>query len=257
MTKRIYQFILLILFAISLDSQSSGGKKKLYLSKINMMAGVPDVIRNSIVNRIKLNVIEKFGDKYYIVSDSDVALMNQKAAQLQMQGCSDEVCMKQIADAIDADEIVYGDVLKEGEKIKFQFTNINRDKNTFSMTTTSIAEISFFESQYDHFVREATFKLIDPKYKINLNVEIKSDDTISVKTINLGKVDGLDIAIMDFKSNDITIINILDYLKEEVKKGDELYNKKEYGNAFAIYQGVLDRISNSITNSSSSSNSST
>ena len=68
------------------------------------MNGVPDVVRNSIVNRIKLNVIEKFGDKYYIVSDSDVALMNQKAAQLQKQGCSDEVCMKQIADAIDADE---------------------------------------------------------------------------------------------------------------------------------------------------------
>jgi hypothetical protein len=39
----------------------------------------------------------------------------------------------------------------------------------------------------------------------------------------------------------------LDYLKDEVKEGDELYNKKEYGNAFIIYQGVLDRISNSIT----------
>jgi len=247
MTKRIYQFILLILFAISLDSQSSGGKKKLYLSKINVMAGVPDVIRNSIVNRIKLNVIEKFGDKYYIVSDSDVALMNQKAAQLQMQGCSDEVCMKQIADAIDADEIVYGDVLKEGEKIKFQFTNINRDKNTFSMTTKSIAEIAFFESQYDHFVREATFKLIDPKYKINLNVEIKSDDTISVKTINLGKVDGLDLSVLDFKSDDSSVSNILDYLKEELRIGDDLFNKKSYKEARVTYLNVLEKIKVKLT----------
>jgi formylglycine-generating enzyme required for sulfatase activity len=247
MTKRIYQFILLILFAISLDSQSSGGKKKLYLSKINVMAGVPDVIRNSIVNRVKLNVIEKFGDKYYIVSDSDVALMNQKAAQLQMQGCSDEVCMKQIADAIDADEIVYGDVLKEGEKIKFQFTNINRDKNTFSMTTKSIAEIAFFESQYDHFVREATFKLIDPKYKINLNVEIKSDDTISVKTINLGKVDGLDLSVLDFKSDDSSVSNILDYLKEELRIGDDLFNKKSYKEARVTYLNVLEKIKVKLT----------
>jgi formylglycine-generating enzyme required for sulfatase activity len=247
MTKRVLVSTFLILLAISIDSQVGGGKKKLYLSKINVINGVSDVIRNSIVNRIKLNVIEKFGDRYYIVSDSDVALMNQKAAQLQKQGCSDEVCMKQIADAIDADEIVYGDVLKEGEKIKFQFTNINRDKNTFSMTTKSIAEVAFFESQYDHFVREATFKLIDPKYKINMNVEIKTDDTISVKTINLGKVDGLDLSVLDFKSNDSTIANILEYLKEELRKGDALFRNKSYKEARENYNNVLQKIQSKLT----------
>jgi formylglycine-generating enzyme required for sulfatase activity len=247
MKKRILGSIFLILLAISIDSQVSGGKKKLYLSKINVINGVSDVVRNSIVNRIKLNVIEKFGDRYYIVSDSDVALMNQKAAQLQKQGCSDEVCMKQIADAIDADEIVYGDVLKEGEKIKFQFTNINRDKNTFSMTTKSIAEVAFFESQYDHFVREATFKLLDPKYKININVEIKTDDTISVKTINLGKVDGLDLSVLDFKSNDSTITNILEYLKEELRKGDTLFTNKSYKEARENYLNVIQKVQSKLT----------
>ena len=247
MTKQTLGGIFLILLAFSIDSQVGGGKKKLYLSKINVMNGVPDVVRNSIVNRIKLNVIEKFGDKYYIVSDSDVALMNQKAAQLQKQGCSDEVCMKQIADAIDADEIVYGDVLKEGEKIKFQFTNINRDKNNFSMTTKSIAEIAFFESQYDHFVREATFKLIDPKYKINMNVEIKSDDTISIKTINLGKVDGLDLSVLDFKSNDSNVSNILDFLKDELRIGDSQFTKKSYKEARESYQKVLEKIQVKLT----------
>jgi formylglycine-generating enzyme required for sulfatase activity len=247
MTKRILGGIFLILSAFSIDSQVGGGKKKLYLSKINVMSGVPDVVRNSIVNRIKLNVIEKFGDKYYIVSDSDVALMNQKAAQLQKQGCSDEVCMKQIADAIDADEIVYGDVIKEGEKVKFQFTNINRDKNTFSMTTKSVAEVAFFESQYDHFVREATFKLIDPKYKINMNVEIKADDTISVKTINLGKVDGLDLSVLDFKSNDSAIANILDYLKEELRKGDAFFTNKSYKEARENYQNVIQKVQSKLT----------
>jgi D-alanine-D-alanine ligase len=87
------------------------------------------------------------------------------------------------------------------------------------MTTKSIAEIAFFESQYDHFVREATFKLLDPKYKINMNVEIKSDDTISIKTINLGKVDGLDLSVLDFKSNDSSVSNILDFLtKNSIEK---------------------------------------
>jgi hypothetical protein len=109
--------LLLILFF--LNPLFANAKKKLYLSKINVIQSVPSNIKTSIINRIKLNVLEKYEDKYQIVSDSDVALMNQKAAQLQKQGCSDEVCMKQIAEAIDADEIIYGDVSLEEGKIKF------------------------------------------------------------------------------------------------------------------------------------------
>ena len=82
----------LILFL--LNPLFANTKKKLYLSKINVLQNVPSNIKTSIINRIKLNVLEKYEDKYQIVSDSDVALMNQKAAQLQKQGCSDEVCMK-------------------------------------------------------------------------------------------------------------------------------------------------------------------
>jgi hypothetical protein len=138
------------------------------------------------VNRIKLNVIEKFGDKYYIVSDSDVALMNQKAAQLQKQGCSDEVCMKQIAEAIDADEIIYGDVSLEEGKIKFSLTNILRDKNTLQMSTKSIVEVKFSESDYDHYAKEATIKLLEPKYQIKSPTLI-FQDKLELKAIDLGK----------------------------------------------------------------------
>ena len=94
--------ITVILIIVQLSPLYANAKKKLYLSKINVQQGVPSGIKSSIINRIKLNVLEKYEDKYQIVSDSDVALMNQKAAQLQKQGCSDEVCMKQIAEAIDA-----------------------------------------------------------------------------------------------------------------------------------------------------------
>ena len=176
-----------------------------------------------------------------------MALMNQKAAQLQLQGCSDEVCMKQIAEAIDADEIIYGDVLPEDGKVKFLFNNIYRDKSSLQMSVKSVVEIKFNENQFDHFIRETTIKLIEPKYKINMNVEIKADDTISVKTINLGKVDGLDLSVLDFKSNDSSISNILDYLKQEIQKGDDHFTRKEYKAARENYLLVMDSVKTSLT----------
>ncbi len=155
--------ILYILMVLTVHPVLGSVKQKLYISKVNFLQGVPESIKNSLINRIKLNVLERYGDKFQIVSDADVALMNQKAAQLQLQGCSDEVCMKQIAQAIDADEIIYGDVMPEGGKLKLFLNSILRDRNTLQMLAKSVVEIKFMEDEYDHYIKEATIKLIEPK----------------------------------------------------------------------------------------------
>jgi len=229
----------LILFL--LNPLFANTKKKLYLSKINVLQNVPSNIKTSIINRIKLNVLEKYEDKYQIVSDSDVALMNQKAAQLQKQGCSDEVCMKQIAEAIDADEIIYGDVSLEEGKIKFSLTNILRDKNTLQMSTKSVVEVKFAESDYDHYAKEATIKLLEPKYQIKTPTLI-FQDKLELKAIDLGKTQSGTLSVLDFKTDDSSVQNVVNFFKEQVREGDGLFAQKKYDNAKTKYEDVMRKI---------------
>jgi tetratricopeptide (TPR) repeat protein len=231
--------LLLILFF--LNPLFSNTKKKLYLSKINVIQSVPSNIKTSIINRIKLNVLEKYEDKYQIVSDSDVALMNQKAAQLQKQGCSDEVCMKQIAEAIDADEIIYGDVSLEEGKIKFSLTNILRDKNTLQMSAKSIVEVKFSETDYDHYAKEATIKLLEPKYQIKSPTLI-FQDKLELKAIDLGKTQSGTLSVLDFKTDDSSVQNVVNFLKEQIREGDELFAQKKYNEAQGKYETVMQKI---------------
>jgi hypothetical protein len=231
----------IILTFILLNPLLANTKKKLYLSKINVVQNVPGNIKNSIINRIKLNVLEKYEDKYQIVSDSDVALMNQKAAQLQKQGCSDEVCMKQIAEAIDADEIIYGDVSLEEGKIKFSLTNILRDKNTLQMSTKSIVEIKFAESDYDHYAKEATIKLLEPKYQIK-TPSLIFQDKLELKAIDLGKTQSGTLSVLDFKTDDSSVQNVVNFLREQVREGDELFAQKKYKEAQGKYESVMQKI---------------
>ncbi len=232
-------FVLLII--VQLSPLHANAKKKLYLSKVNVVQGVPAGIKNSIINRIKLNVLEKYEDKYQIVSDSDVALMNQKAAQLQKQGCDDQVCMKQIAEAIDADEIIYGDVSQEEGKIKFSLTNILRDKNTLQMSTKSIVEVKFSEADYDHYAREATIKLLEPKYQIKAPTLV-FQDKLDLKAIDLGKTGSGTLSVLDFKTDDSSVQNVVNFLKEMVREGDELFEQKKYGDAQGKYEAVMQKI---------------
>ena len=231
----------LFLILFFLNPLFANTKKKLYLSKINVTQSVPTNIKTSIINRIKLNVLEKYEDKYQIVSDSDVALMNQKAAQLQKQGCSDEVCMKQIAEAIDADEIVYGDVSMEEGKIKFSLTNILRDKNTLQMSTKSIVEVKFSESDYDHYAKEATIKLLEPKYQIKSRTLI-FQDKLELKAIDLGKTISGTLGVLDFKTDDSSVQNVVNFFKEQIREGDELFAQKKYDSAKTKYEDVMRKI---------------
>ena len=231
----------ILLFQFLFNPLSANSKKKLYLSKVNVLQGVPSGIKSSIINRIKLNVLEKYEDKYQIVSDSDVALMNQKAAQLQKQGCSDEVCMKQIAEAIDADEIIYGDVTLEDGKIKISLTNILRDKNTLQMSTKSVVEVKFYESDYDHYAREATIKLLEPKYQIKAPALV-FQDKLDLKAIDLGKTGSGTLSVLDFKTDDSSVQNVVNYLKEQVREGDELFSQKKYDNARSKYEDIMRKI---------------
>ena len=104
-------------------------KKKLYISEIKA-DGIPEALARSMREQIRLAIFEKYGMQYYVVSDEDITLMYKKAQELMVQNCNAESCMTQIADAIDADEIIYGTLRRNGNQLQLVANNLQRDKKS-------------------------------------------------------------------------------------------------------------------------------
>ena len=130
--------------------------------------------------------------------------------------------------------------MEEG-KIKFSLTNILRDKNTLQMSTKSVVEVKFAESDYDHYAKEATIKLLEPKYQIKTPTLI-FQDKLELKAIDLGKTQSGTLSVLDFKTDDSSVQNVVNFFKEQVREGDGLFAQKKYDNAKTKYEDVMRKI---------------
>lgn len=245
---RAYRFVTISILMFSLaiatgtfaeKKEDAAKKKKLYISSIKAN-GVPKQLADRVKERIRLSIFEDFGSQYQVLDDEAIKVMYKQAESILASGCDDTSCISQIADGINAEEIVYGDVTKDGEKIALSATSLER--KGVSLGTKSIVKISFFESQMNHFISETSKKLIIPKYKINMKAEVPVDTSISLKGINLGKIEGLDIAVMKFTSGDEVIGQMLGFLKEIVEKGDKNFTERYYSKSRDEYNNALTRI---------------
>ena len=83
-------------------------KLKLFINNLEAGEGISEVIANKTRDYFSLTIFENFNKVYQVVTDDDIKIMYKKAEDLQAAGCDDQACVLQIADAINADEIIYG-----------------------------------------------------------------------------------------------------------------------------------------------------
>src|SRR5208337_2173786 len=100
-------------------------KKKLYISTIKAK-GVNLQCAERIKNGIRLGIFENLDARYQVFDDDAVNVMHKQAEVIIESECNDESCMTQIADSINADEIVYGEVSLKGVKIEINITCLER-----------------------------------------------------------------------------------------------------------------------------------
>ena len=237
---RIVLYITL-LFTIGLYANE---KKKLYVSKVTPQGEVPATISNNIVGRIKLALIEKYAKEYYIVSDEDISVMYKKAAELQ-KTCDAESCLRQIAEMVDADEIIYGKVTSaKNSTIQVSLTNLLRDKKTLRLDTKGIVEESFPESQYNHYIRELTLKCMDKGYTINRNVAFQTD--IQITPISFSRVEGVNLNKIDFKTDDALLKKFSGFFEKEIAEADALFSSGKYAEARKDYEGLLEKFNREV-----------
>jgi len=222
------------------DNAGKSGKKKMYISSIKS-DDVKKPLLDRIRNGITLSILDNYGSVYQILDDEAVKVMYSQAEKIIASGCDDTSCITQIADGINADEIIYGEVSFTGGKVKLVMKSLVR-KN-IELDTKSMVNVSFREGQTDWFAAETAKKLVDPKYKIDQSKAPREfNSKIDIKGIHIGGVESFNIEVMKFRTNDDQIQNILGYLKELVQSGDDLFAEREYRDSIGKYNTVIEKI---------------
>jgi hypothetical protein len=240
--KHFFSFILLSIL-LSQTIYGEAEKKKLYVSKITATKDVSESLQKSAANKVKMAILEKYAKSYYIVSDEDVLIMYKKAAELQ-RTCDAETCLRQIAEAIDADEVIYGNLYTKGGMLVLSLNNLQRDKKTLKMGSKSVVEESFPESQFDHFVKEIASKAMDPSYKINKTPDFNLD--IQITPVSFSKVEGVELTRINLKTDDSVIQKNLDFFQKKIQEADVLYGAGKYKEARLEYQNIVKRFEEKI-----------
>jgi len=235
--------IIIFLFApLALFSQEV--QERLFLRTFEAKEGITPQFAEKFSDKLLLYFFEEGKGKYRVLNESDIKIMYQKAEELLKLGCNAEECLTQIAYAIDADIIIYGKLEKTSEgEINVLAQSLIRNKKTDELSKHSIVQISFYESQSDWFAKEIVKKLINPKYFIDKSkapAEIKVQ--LSIKELKLPQLKGLDLKVFEFKTTDETIANIINFSKDIIREGDNLFNNKEYSSAIEKYEDVIQRI---------------
>ncbi len=109
-------------------TQAQQAKKKIYIAGITV-DGAPASMVREIRNIIEVALFE-YGNEYRVITDDDIKVVYKKAEQLMAGGCTAESCQHQIADAIDADEILYGELVVRGDNGIFKGKNLLREEFT-------------------------------------------------------------------------------------------------------------------------------
>ncbi|MCB1191700.1 MAG: hypothetical protein H7A23_17050 [Leptospiraceae bacterium] len=211
-------------------------KKKLYISTIQTK-DIPGVTSDIVYDRLKLSILENFGNDYYILNDLDIQMMNKGNFKIFDSGCEPEACLKRIGDSIEVDEIIYGEMQKEKKKIRAIITNFTRDVAKARISTKSVVNLAFREAMYEYYIQEIAIKLMNPQHSIKQNPEIRSESYLEFGFAYIEIPENLDSSIFHIhcKMGE-------DDLQNHIRNGDEKFHGKEYSSAIKNYEKALKKL---------------
>ena len=242
--KIIFSFILFFCtFSIKGQSQTL---KKIYLEALYESNGVTPDIKNRVRNQISLNLYKHFKKTHSFIDDVIInGYLNQLKKQQQI-GCDTEKCYKMIEDSLSPDQKLSGSLQFSNGKytLTLRLIDLSSQKGL-----VDVKEVTYTQNQMEYFVEEITRALLEPNYKINTAnapPEFK-EEKIDFGSIRIKSIDGIDINIYEFRSNDTRGDLIIASLKPKLEEGDKAFKDKKYLLASTTYQSIIEGIQESLT----------
>ena len=236
--KMRFILVILLLCFSSLSIYSEDKKKSVYIGSVlslNLPTGTDTRVRNGIT----LSLINNFKNKLSVLDDEVVKKLLERLKLQQLTGCSTEKCEKQLNDALNADYKIEGTISNEGGKYSLTLKLFKLDDGTPSISNQVKRE--FNSSQVDYYVNELTRAVMDSGHSINDKNAPQDIDPgkINLSNITLKEVTGSDLSVLNFKSDDTTVDDLIKFSKETLQEGDDYFKKKNYDLALKDYESIL------------------
>jgi hypothetical protein len=192
-------------------------ENRIYIFKLRPAGNLEKDLDKKIRTMILISILKNYPKKYRVLDDDSIQNLSEKLRKLQMSGCSEDTCLREISNALDANEIISGEVSQEKGIITLVLKNLKKDPYTYVQSIkSSPPALSFPLSQTDYFVDEITKKLIEPAYEINyanappvLGEITEGDKGKGLLFLNSGDMDSI---------NSILYNVCMDILKESEKE---------------------------------------
>ncbi|EKO13487.1 DUF1566 domain-containing protein [Leptospira kirschneri] len=245
-----FLFLLFLLwFPIRVFAQNK--HSKIYIHKLstegNLNYGLENRFRNGIIN----SILRNFEGKYTIVDDDSLSILLKQVETLQKMDCSDEICMKQIADAIDANEVISGTISSQNGLVYVSLRNQIRDSKNLNYSIKSTFQMEFPEFLLDYYAGESGKKLLDLQYNLDpRKVPASTNGNLSVTFLKIKPVPGTNLNSMEFKTSDKILTGVLEEIKEELNKAVQHSHSKEYTESTEIYNRILNAFNERLSSES-------
>lgn len=213
----------------------------------NLNSGLENRFRNGIIN----SILRNFEGKYTIVDDDSLSILLKQVETLQKMDCSDEICMKQIADAIDANEVISGTISSQNGLVYVSLRNQIRDSKNLNYSIKSTFQMEFPEFLLDYYAGESGKKLLDLQYNFDPHkVPTSTNGNLSVTFLKIKPVPGTNLNSMEFKTSDKILAGVLEEIKEELDKAAQHSRSKEYSESTEIYNRILNAFNERLSSES-------
>ncbi len=210
-------------------------------------SGLENRFRNGIIN----SILRNFEGKYTIVDDDSLSILLKQVETLQKMDCSDEICMKQIADAIDANEVISGTISSQNGLVYVSLRNQIRDSKNLNYSIKSTFQMEFPEFLLDYYAGESGKKLLDLQYNLDPHkVPASTNGNLSVTFLKIKPVPGTNLNSMEFKTSDKILAGVLEEIKEELDKAAQHSRSKEYAESTEIYNRILNAFNERLSSES-------
>ena len=157
------KFLKLILL-LFLPQQIFSAPTKIYLMVLNSKESDRE---KAIQFRKSLQEAVSRDGKYSLIDEDTIRNFQEKLKKQQLQGCDDTICLKEIANALETEELLTGEYKNIANKTNLSLKLTSRNSETFEVGIKTTFSLSFFESQKSYYIKEIIKKLYNPLYTIN------------------------------------------------------------------------------------------
>jgi hypothetical protein len=181
-------------------------------------------------------------EEYTVIDEDAYSNLLENLKKHQLLGCDETKCIQEIANAVETDETLTGELSGYGNSYLLQLKSTLRDDKTFTLSSKFILQNRFTLSNRSSFIKELIKYIKDPSYRIQ-NFDKSKNNYFTNKEIYLQMPPPLKL---ESNSKEISIDDISDkgkLVEYYLKNGDTYLKKGKYLLAFKEYKLLEDKLS--------------